>query len=122
MATSRNRRRIELPTSAKAATPNKKTPSSCQPATGDLAQREKELRDFVENAAVSLHWVAEDGIILWANRAELRFLGYSAEEYIGHNIAEFHVDETAIKDVLERLKRNEERDAYEARLLSLIHI
>ena len=62
-------------------------------ATGNLEQREAELRDFVENVAVPLHWVGEDGTILWANAAEMHFLGYSPQEYIGHNIAEFHADE-----------------------------
>src|ERR1700676_706902 len=118
MATSRNRRQFDLPPSAKGASPNKKTPSSYPSATGDLAQREKELRDFVENAPIALHWVAQDGSILWANRAELRLLGYSAAEYIGHNISEFHVDETAIHDILGRLKRNEEWSAFEACLRS----
>src|SRR5436190_1364400 len=74
------------------------------PAFGSLEQREKELADFVENAAVSLHRVGEDGTILWANRAELTLLGYAPEEYVGHNIAEFHVDTAVIEDVLRRLK------------------
>src|SRR5678815_5014280 len=73
--------------------------SSLSPAAvADVLQREKELRDFVENAAVALHWVAEDGTILWANDAELKLLGYSREEYVGHNIAEFHVDEPVVAD------------------------
>jgi PAS domain S-box-containing protein len=118
MATSRNQRQHELSPSARAATSQKQPRSAARPAAGDLAQREKELRDFVENAAVALNWIAEDGIILWANSAELSLLGYSAEDYIGHNIAEFHVDETAIHHILERLKRNEKLDAYEALLRS----
>jgi PAS domain S-box-containing protein len=86
------------------------------PAPGGLEQREKELRDFVENAAVALHWVAEDGTILWVNEAELRLLGYSREEYLGHNIAEFHVDEPVILDILSRLRNDEPVNKYEARL------
>ena len=57
-----------------------------------INRREAELADFVENAVVSLHWVAADGTILWANQAELELLGYTREEYIGHHIAEFHAD------------------------------
>jgi PAS domain S-box-containing protein len=34
-------------------------------------------------------------------------LGYSEEEYVGHNISEFHVDKALIEDVLTRLARNE---------------
>ncbi|HEY2236520.1 MAG TPA: PAS domain S-box protein, partial [Candidatus Angelobacter sp.] len=75
-----------------------------------------ELRDFVENAAVAMHWVGQDGTILWANRAELTLLGYSREEYVGHSILEFHLDGPVIEDILRRLKNNEELHAYESRL------
>ncbi len=81
-----------------------------------LLRRERELTDFVENATVGLHWVGEDGLILWANRAELQMLGYKEEEYVGHNIAEFHVDREVIEDILCRLKNKEALDEYEARL------
>ena len=108
MATSKRQRQVAIASDA----------PSFGPTAGDLAQRERELRDFVENAAVALHWVAEDGTILWANRAELILLGYSAQEYIGHNIAEFHIDETAIQDILDRLKKSVKIDRYEARLRS----
>ena len=50
------------------------------------------FQGFVENLGVALSWLAEDGTILWANRAELELLGYSAEEYIGHHVTEFHTD------------------------------
>ena len=79
---------------------------------------EWELRDFFENAAVGLHWVAADGTVLWANKAELDLLGYTAEEYIGHHIAEFHTDDAAIQDILQRLSANETLHSYEARLKS----
>jgi PAS domain S-box-containing protein len=81
-----------------------------------LRQREEELTDFFENAALGLHWVGPDGTILRANRAELDLLGYTREEYIGHNIAEFHVDSNIINDILQRLTRNETLHSYEARL------
>lgn len=85
-------------------------------AERELANREKELRDFFENATTALHWVGLDGTILWANNAELNLLGYTCDEYIGHNIREFHVDESVIADILSRLKRNENLRDYEARL------
>jgi PAS domain S-box-containing protein len=81
-----------------------------------LREREEELRDFVENAVEGLHWVGPDGVILWANRAELQMLGYSAAEYVGRHIAEFYVDRLAIDDILARLARNEIVRDYEARL------
>ncbi|MDQ3002598.1 MAG: PAS domain S-box protein [Fibrobacterota bacterium] len=81
-----------------------------------LTDRERELTDFVENATVGMHWVGPDGIIQWANRAELELLGYAAEEYLGHHIAEFHADEPVISDILERLSSGQRLENYEARL------
>ncbi|MEO6727075.1 MAG: PAS domain S-box protein, partial [Blastocatellia bacterium] len=81
-----------------------------------LRQSQQELKDFVENATVGLHWVGPDGIILWANRADRESLGYTQEEYVGHHIAEFHADQEVINDILHRLTHNETLDNYEARL------
>jgi hypothetical protein len=44
-----------------------------------LQQSDKELRDFIEHAAVAMHWVAADGTILWANEAELKLLFVAPE-------------------------------------------
>ena len=78
--------------------------------------QEKQLWDFVENIAVPLHWLAEDGTILWANQAELRLLGYANSNYLGHNIAEFHVNPEVIAGILSRLKNEVEVRGVEARL------
>ena len=74
------------------------------------------LIDFVDTAAVGLHWVGADGTILWANRGDYEPLGYTADEYIGHHIAEFHADPDVIADILARLGRGERLHNYEARL------
>ena len=81
-----------------------------------LRNREEELTDFIENSAVGLHWVGGDGIILWANKAELDLLGYSRDEYVGHHIGEFHIDSDVIDDILTRLTHDETLHSYEARL------
>ena len=81
-----------------------------------LSGREKLLTDFLENGTIGLHWVGQDGKILWANKAELELLGYSREEYIGRHIAEFHVDPEVIDDFLCKLAANETIHNYEARL------
>jgi PAS domain S-box-containing protein len=81
-----------------------------------LGRREAELTDFVESASIGLHWVGSDGIIQWANKAEFQMLGYTAEEYIGRHIAEFHADQNVIGDILARLKHGERLCDYEARL------
>ena len=95
-------------------------------AEAQLHRNERELADFFDNAAVPLHWVGPDGMVLRVNRAELDLLGYTHEEYVGHHIAEFHVDEKAIHDILRRLASAEELHDYEARLRrkdgSIVHV
>ena len=85
-------------------------------AEAKLIFRERELSDFVENASIGLHWVGPDGIIQWANRADFELLGYTAEEFIGRHIEEFHVDKAVIKDILTRLAAGERLREYEAKL------
>jgi PAS domain S-box-containing protein len=77
---------------------------------------EQDLRDFLEYASVAIHWVSPDGIILWANRAELQMLGYPQDEYVGRHIAEFHTDQAVIEDILRRLTNRETLTDYEAEL------
>jgi PAS domain S-box-containing protein len=81
-----------------------------------LRRSERHLRDLLDNAAEGIHWVGPGGVILWANRAELDMLGYTAEEYIGRNIAEFHLDRDVISDMLARLLRGETLRESEARM------
>jgi PAS domain S-box-containing protein len=82
----------------------------------ELRQNERELADFFENAALPLHATGPDGTILRANQGELDMLGYGRDEYIGRNIAEFHVDQRAIAKILARIARGEVMHSYEARL------
>ncbi|MEY9755588.1 PAS domain-containing sensor histidine kinase [Bradyrhizobium yuanmingense] len=82
----------------------------------EVRAKTKDLEDFFENSAVGLHIVGGDGIIRRANQAELDLLGYSAEEYIGHHVAEFHADAPVIGDILHRLSYGERLDRYPARL------
>ncbi len=77
---------------------------------------ERDMDDFFENAAVGLHWLDPDGIILRANRADLELLGYTRSEYVGHNIAEFHVSQETIQHMLRRLSERETVRDYEAQL------
>jgi PAS domain S-box-containing protein len=82
----------------------------------ELQLREAELTDYLENAIVGMHWVAADDIILWANKTELAMLGYERDEYIGHHIAEFHVDQEVITEILRRLACHEELHGSESTL------
>jgi PAS domain S-box-containing protein len=81
-----------------------------------LKDRELELRDVLENAAEGIHRVGPDGIIQWANNSELELLGYTAEEYIGRHITEFHADQEAIDDLLTRLSCGDAVHSHPARL------
>lgn len=81
-----------------------------------LQRSEAELADFFENAAIGLHWVGPDGTILRVNQAELDMLGFTREEYVGHNIAEFHVDKEVIDDIIARLRAGEVVRDYDARM------
>lgn len=76
----------------------------------------EELVDFVENASIPLHWVDKNGIIIWANQAELDALGYAQDEYVGLPISDFHADEPVINDILARLINNETLVNCQARL------
>ncbi len=78
---------------------------------------ERALKDYFENASICLHWVNADGIILWANLAELKLLGYTEEEYIGRHISEFHANKTAIGDIMNRLINKQRIQNYDAELI-----
>ncbi|MFL5447934.1 MAG: PAS domain S-box protein [Gemmatimonadales bacterium] len=81
-----------------------------------LRHRERQLGDFIENAAIPIHWVGPDGTILRANQAELDLLGYQRNEYLGRNIADLHVNRPVIDDILARLIRGEVLQDYPAQL------
>jgi len=68
-----------------------------------LAKSEQQLSDFFENATIAIHWVGPDGTIIRANRCELEMMGYELNEYVGRNIAESHVDQRVVADILTRL-------------------
>ena len=75
-----------------------------------------QLQDFFEHGGIALHLVDGEGTILDANRAELQLLGYERDEYVGHQIADFHADQHVIEDILVRLGRGEKLQKYPARL------
>jgi PAS domain S-box-containing protein len=82
----------------------------------EVRHKHEELEDFFDNSAIALHIVSNEGIILRANKAELDLLGYSAEDYVGRHIAEFHADAPSIGEILQRLSCGEKLDRYPARL------
>lgn|GEM_PF-5421105 len=84
----------------------------------ELEESRRELVDLAENSNVPMHWVGTDGIIQWANRAELELLGYSDAEFIGQPIARFHHCTTTAAEIHEKLNRREELSGYEAQLIT----
>lgn len=71
------------------------------------ADATENLEDLVENGIVGLHRLSRDGIILWANRAEYEALGYQRDEYVGHDVREFHADPQLVDGLLERVAAGE---------------
>lgn len=76
----------------------------------------QQLEDLLESCAIGFNAIAPDGTILEANKAELELLGYAADEYVGHQIIEFHADQHATSNMLDRLSRGERLDRYPARI------
>ena len=74
------------------------------------------MRIFLRTAPSDSIWLMAAGIILRANKAELELMGYSADEYVGRPIADFHADADVIADILRRLTAGERLDKYPARL------
>jgi PAS domain S-box-containing protein len=91
-------------------------------ATSLEGEVQRELSDFFDNVVFGLQRLAPDGTIQWANRAQLSMLGFDQDEaegpgrYVGRNIAEFHVNQHVIAEILERLARNQVVKEHEARL------
>jgi PAS domain S-box-containing protein len=81
-----------------------------------LTNRERELRDFFDNATEGLHKLGPDGTILWANKADYELLGYAADEYVGRSITHFHADARIGASVLDKLSRGEALRNFPAQL------
>jgi PAS domain S-box-containing protein len=73
-----------------------------------LQLRESELAYILENAVEGVQQVGPDQIILWANKALLKLLGYTTEEYIGHPLGAFHVHQHIFEEFWAKLMRRED--------------
>ncbi len=85
--------------------------TSCTLDSIAFHRREHDITGFLENDVIALSIIDDTGIILWANQAELDLLGYVQAEYIGHHIAEFHVD--SFEDFLRYLQTKTSFHNYE---------
>ncbi len=86
--------------------------------SSQAAQRrqDKLLVDIAEKAPVGLLQVDADGVIQWANLAELELLGYARQDYVGKKAADFYADESEGRNVLARLARGETLRDYQTNL------
>ena len=76
-----------------------------------------DLHDYFENANIGLHWVNAEGVIIRANPAELKMLGYEEHEYVGQHVAKFHKNQQAVHEIMQRLKNREMVSHHEAELI-----
>ncbi len=81
--------------------------SGREEAEKSLSLHQKELADFLENAAEGLQQVGPDARIVWANPAQLRLLGYSADEYVGHQLADFYAQRELFDEFWRRIMGRE---------------
>src|SRR5258707_555864 len=107
------RERIVLDLAAQCLVPV--APESAALEEGARLLRE-DLEDFFDRAMVGMHWESADGTILRSNQAELDMLGYTREEFVGRNIAEFHVDPAEAAEIRRRLRAGESVRDFEVRL------
>jgi PAS domain S-box-containing protein len=68
-----------------------------------LAERDRELSDFLENALEGLLKVGPDGRVFSINGAGLELLGCTATHCIGRSIEDFHLDPGDARESLRRL-------------------
>jgi len=87
--------------------------------TGYSEEALNDLTDYFEGAPIGLKITGQDGTVSRANAAEFALLGYenNEDEYLGHHVAEFFADSTAVQGMLDRLAGGETVAEHEATLL-----
>jgi len=77
-------------------------------AQDSLRRKQSELADLLEDAVEGVQRTGADQKILWANRALLNLLGYSRDEYVGHQVSEFYASTDVFSDYWRRLMQGED--------------
>lgn len=92
----------------------------------EIIKLKNEMYDYFENNNVPMHQVNTDGIIVRANTAELKLLGYEENDYVGHYVSKFHHDKKLIELLLIKLVNNVEIWQQPAKLIAangkLVHV
>jgi two-component system sensor histidine kinase VicK len=73
----------------------------------DLQNQNQILNDFLDQINVPLRCIDLNGVIIWANQAELDLLGYSKAAYIGSSFASHLVDAAEADSMLAMLIHND---------------
>src|SRR5271170_1776391 len=73
-----------------------------------LQLRESELADILDNAVEGVQQVGPDQTILWTSKALLKLLGYAPQEYIGHPLRDFHVQQHVFEEFWAKLMRRQD--------------
>ncbi|MEO8824001.1 MAG: ATP-binding protein [Ginsengibacter sp.] len=66
--------------------------------------RKESLQNFLENSPVGIHIADDNGIITFANKAELDLLGYKEGEYVGQPLIRFYQDHDYFDKLYQKLK------------------
>jgi len=72
-----------------------------------LAERDRELSDFLENALEGLLKIGPEGTVSWVNGAGLELLGRRKGDCVGRSIEDFHLDPRDAQESLRRLHSGE---------------
>lgn len=70
----------------------------------------------LDSITVPMHVVDREGVIRYANQADLDLLGYEQEHYVGRSIADFHVREADARELIDLLRQGEELQDHEVTL------
>jgi PAS domain S-box-containing protein len=74
------------------------------------------LQEFSEDAPVAQYIVRGDGTVVCANKAQLRLLGYSIEEYAGRHFSEFFASPALAEAILTMLAQGQILDRFPAQM------
>ncbi|HTX04746.1 MAG TPA: PAS domain S-box protein [Steroidobacteraceae bacterium] len=72
-----------------------------------LAERDRELSDFLENALEGLLKIGPEGTVSWVNGSGLELLGRGKGDCVGRSIEDFHLDPRDAQESLRRLHSGE---------------
>lgn len=72
--------------------------------------------EFINNSSIGIHAVSPEGMIVYANQCELETLGFERDEYVGHHVSEFQLDEQCLAEMMEKLSRFENLKNYPAKV------